>query len=84
MLACLCLGVAVGDVGSNARGVYDVEQGQVLDLARELQQERHGLSDTAGGAHHGHLGTAQHSASANARERESICQQKVLRKVPCC
>lgn len=64
LLACLGLTVAVGDVGSNPRSVHDVEQGEVFDLARELQQEGHGLSDATRSAHHGHLGTAQ-------RERKS-------------
>lgn len=79
LLACLALAVAVGDVGSNPRRIDNVEQGQVLDLAREFQQEGHGLPDATRGAHHGHL--TQQSASTNAQERwDEGCQQKVLRK----
>lgn len=64
----------MGDVSSNPRSVDDIEQGQVLDLPRELQQEGHGLSDPPRGTHHGHL--AQQERKCN----EGDGQQKVIRK----
>ena len=70
----LSLAVAVGDVGSNARGVDDVKQRQVLHLPGQLEEERHGLPDATRRTHHGYLATA-----TNAQKCDREGPQKVRR-----
>lgn len=63
------LAVAVGDVGSHARGVDDVKQRQVLDLPGQLEEERHGLPDATRRTHHGHLATANTRTNETGKGR---------------
>lgn len=54
-ITCLSSAVAVGDVSRDTGRVDDVEQRQVIHLARELHEERHRLSDSARGPNDSHL-----------------------------